>query len=246
MTRRHASESSTVWQSLIPKEPSSGLGTALAMAPTCKLADTPVATFLPTNYELGYAYPLVVWLHEKGGNEKHLPQVMQHISTQNYVAVAPQASQECADQVRTYRWVQQPAEIAAADQAVSGAIAVAKSEFSVHDGRIFLVGHGNGGSMALRLAMLSPERFAGVVSINGPVPRQHRLLRCVNRLRKLPFLISSSRYYPEYPESAVCQDLRLLHSAGCNVDIRQYPGSDDLTTCMLSDINRWMMEKVCG
>ncbi|QDU55329.1 alpha/beta hydrolase [Aeoliella mucimassa] len=239
-----ANESS--WQHLIPTPPTSGLGTALAMAPARTTVDTPVATFLPTNYEMGYSYPLIVWLHEKGGNERHLPQVMQHISTQNFVAVAPQASHECNDQLRSYQWVQQPVAIAAAGQAVSEAIDLARSEFSVHDSRIFLVGHGNGGSMALRLAMQTPERFAGVISINGALPRRHSLLRNVNRLRKLPFLLSSSRDYPQYPETAVCRDLRLLHSAGCNVDIRQYPGSDDLTTCMLADVNRWVMERVCG
>ena len=244
--RAAASASESPWQHLIPKPPTSGLGTALAMAPVRTTVDTPVATFLPTNYEMGYAYPLVVWLHEKGGNERHLPQVMQHISTQNYVAVAPQGSDECQGDLRGYRWLQQPSSITAADQAVSEAIEVARSEFNIHANRIFLVGHGNGGSMALRLAMQSPERFAGVISINGAVPRRHGLLRSVNRLRKLPFLISSTRCFPEYSELDVCHDLRLLHSAGCNVDIRQYPGSDDLTTCMLSDINRWMMDKVCG
>jgi hypothetical protein len=40
--------------------------------------------------------------------------------------------------------------------------------------------------------------------------------------------------------------LRLLHSAGCTVALRQYPGGDELTTGMLADINRWMMERVCG
>ena len=31
---------------------------------------TPSATFQPIHYEKGYAYPLVVWLHGPGGNER--------------------------------------------------------------------------------------------------------------------------------------------------------------------------------
>jgi hypothetical protein len=49
-----------------------------------------------------------------------------------------------------------------------------------------------------------------------------------------------------HPDRRVCSDLRLLHSAGCTVALRQYPGDDELTTSMLSDLDRWLMESVCG
>ena len=34
-------------------------------------------------------------------------------------------------------------------------------------------------------------------------------------------------------------------AAGCTVALRQYPCGDDLTTTMLADLNRWIMEVVC-
>ena len=238
--------SSTPWQSIIPQTPGSGIGPALVECHPHKIADAPVATFLPLNYEPGYAYPLVVWLHDSGGNERHLPQVMQHLSTQNYVAVAPRAIDESLDSMRGYRWVQQPDAILAASEAVSDAIDLAKEHFSIHDDRVFLVGHGDGGSMAVRLAALSPERFAGVATINGRLPQRHALMRNLNHLRQLPFFVASARDHQTYREHQVCNDLRLLHSAGCGVALRQYPGSDDLTTCMLDDVNRWLMDQVCG
>jgi phospholipase/carboxylesterase len=40
--------------------------------------------------------------------------------------------------------------------------------------------------------------------------------------------------------------LRLLHVAGCTVALRQYPGGDNLTSNMLSDLDRWVMELVCS
>ena len=55
-----------------------------------------------------------------------------------------------------------------------------------------------------------------------------------------------SRDSRDYPDRRVCDDLRLLHSAGCTVALRQYPGGDELTTNMLSDLDRWLMEFVCG
>lgn len=234
------------WQKLIPTPPESAMATALVEQRVRSSLAAPVASFLPLNYEPGYAYPLLVWLHDRGGSERHLPQVMQHLSTQNFVAVAPRGSHDCHSEVKGFRWVQQPSAIAAADAAVSDAIQLARQEFNIHSDRVFLVGHGDGGTMALRLALQSPHRFAGVASMNGRLPRRHHLLRKINHLRELPLFIASSRKYSGYSEMAVCSDLRLLHSAGCSLSLRQYPGDDDLTTCMLADVNRWVMEHVCG
>lgn len=234
------------WHNLVPDTSGGSIGSTLAECRVRKVPDAPVGTFLPLNYEPGYAYPLVVWLHESGGSERHLSQVMQHLSTQNFVAIAPRGLHESRDVQRGYRWLQQPDAIDAAGEAVIDAIDLADDHFNIHRERVFLVGHGEGGTMAMRLATLMPERFAGVASINGRLPRRFGLLRNVNRLRQLPFFFASSREYQQYREDQVCRDLRLLHAAGCGVALRQYPGSDDLTTCMLADINRWLMEHVCG
>lgn len=234
------------WNHLIPTPPASGLGGTLGEGRLSRPHDTPTTTFLPLSYEPGYAYPLLIWLHESDANERHLPQVMQHLSTQNFVAVAPRAPQASQSTERGYRWTQQPMAISEATDAVEEAIELARDKFNVHTDRVFLLGHGQGGTMALRLAMQSPQQFAGVASINGKVPRGHGLLRNINHLRQLPFFVASARQGRSYPERQVCRDLRLLHSAGCNVSLRQYPGDDDLTTCMLADVNRWVMGRVCG
>jgi hypothetical protein len=59
-------------------------------------------------------------------------------------------------------------------------------------------------------------------------------------------MVAMARSSPHYPEAHVCRDLKLMHAAGCTVALRQYPGSDELTTAMLSDLNSWAMELVCG
>ncbi len=235
------------WHPLIPTPPPHSVGAVLAPEPIRAAIAAPLATFLPVHYESGYAYPLLVWLHNSGESEQHLSQVMQHLSTQNYVAVAPRAPQEnqpCGTD--GFNWVQHPEAIAEAEEAVDEAIASAEERFHVHPDRIFLIGHGEGGSMALRLALQSPRRFAGVASIGGSLPRFHQPFRNINQLRHLPFFLASSRECRQYSEVDVCRDLKLLHAAGCSVALRQYPGADDLTTTMLSDINGWVMDHVCG
>jgi len=208
--------------------------------------DLPYATFAPIHYEDGYSYPLVVWLHDSDSNEQELRQVMPLISMRNYVAIAPRGT--CADTSKRGRfgWRQSGDAIEAAQSRISDCITIAEERFNIHPQRIFLVGRGTGGTMALRAAWTDPDRFAGVVAINGPLPSRLSPLRRVNEVRRVPCLLATSRDSQAYPSDRVCQDLRLLHVAGCTVALRQYPGGDDLTSNMLSDLDRWLMELVCA
>ena len=47
------------------------------------------ALFAPMHYEPGYAYPLIVWLHGTGGDQRQLQRVMPLVSMRNYVAITP-------------------------------------------------------------------------------------------------------------------------------------------------------------
>jgi phospholipase/carboxylesterase len=210
------------------------------------IGEAPLATFAPLSYEPGYAYPLIVWLHGSGGNERQLRQVMPHVSMRNYVAAAPRGTAIWDKGRSGFDWLQRSEHIEDAESRVFQAIAAAEKRYNIHDERVFLVGSGSGGTMALRIAWNNPQRFAGAATLGGPAPKRLCPLRCVNQMRHLPCLIAASRRSKAYPERRVCGDLRLLHSAGCTLALRQYPGGEELTTVMLADLNRWLMELVCG
>jgi phospholipase/carboxylesterase len=206
---------------------------------------TPFATFAPMHYEPGYKYPLVIWLHGALGDERQLRQVRPKISLRNFVAVAPRGTCSVRSDRQSYSWRQTRDAVEQAESRILESIEVGKRRFNVHPDRIFLVGIGGGGTMALRTAWNHPEKFAGVATFSGPMPAEDRPLRNVNALRKLPCFMATGRTSEQYPEADVCRDLRLLHAAGCTVALRQYPCGDDLTTVMLADLNRWIMEIVC-
>jgi phospholipase/carboxylesterase len=204
--------------------------------------ETPV-TFSPIHYESGYTYPLVVWLHDVGQSAACLGEAMKFISVRNYVAVAPQGDDLQSANADT-PWNQSPSEIASAEQRIVNAIAHAQQQFQIHSARVFLIGFGVGGTMAMRIALQCPERFAGAATIGGPLPVGHCPLRRINAIRDFPLLIASARRSKRYPERQVCANLRLLHSAGATVSLRQYPGADELTSQMLIDVDHWMMELI--
>jgi phospholipase/carboxylesterase len=206
----------------------------------------PFATFTPVNYEKNYAYPLVVWLHGTASNEHELRQVMPLVSMRNYVGLAPRGTWVDPRYSGRFGWRQTSDAIESAAARIASCVDLARKRFNIHPQRVFLVGHGSGGTMALRVAWSEPHRYAAAAAINGPLPTRFTPLGRVNDARRVPCFLAASRDSHAYPDRRVCGDLRLLHAAGCAVALRIYPGADRLTTTMLSDVNCWLMEHVCG
>lgn len=202
--------------------------------------------FAPINYERGYAYPLIVWLHGSCSNEDELPEVMPLISTRNYVAVAPRGTRHFKDIRGAYTWQDSHAGISQAIERVEECVELAQERFNVREDRVFIAGHCSGGTMAHRLALEYPERFAGAISLGGRVPRGSHLLKHFDRVRTLPLLLSVSPSEENYEIDEVMNDLQFLHLAGLSVSLRLYPEGDELTTVMLSDLNSWVMEVISG
>ncbi len=208
-------------------------------------ASCSLALFAPQHYESKYGYPLLVWLHGAGGDRRQIQRVMPLISMRNYVGVAPELGLGGREQCRLdCATADLPIEEAAL--AVDHAIETASERFHVRRDRVFLVGWEAGGTAALRLGLSDPVRYAGVVSLNGPFPTHARSLAQLDAARRLPLLLATGTDAVGYPQEQVCCDLRLLHAAGIQVALRQYPVGDELTTVMLSDINHWMMGIVTG
>lgn len=206
------------------------------------------ALFGPLHYEANYAYPLLVWLHGTGDSERQLPRIMPLVSMRNYVAVAPRgaASSATRGQRQDHGWDQSQAGVLRAGERVTECIEAAQQRFHVAQDRVFLVGYGTGGSMALRLALLDPYRFAGAASLGGPFPVGHCPLRRLDEVRHVPLLLATARDSTRYAPQQVASDLRLLHAAGMSLTLRQYPCRDELTTGMLGDLNRWLMGQICS
>lgn len=219
----------------------------------------PHVLFTPLHYEPGYAYPLLVWLHGPGADERQLIRIMPEISLRNYVAIGVRgilSERACPGKEQgkekgrrkqrpRYDWPQTPEHIAESADRVFRAIEIARAKRHVGRGRIFLAGSRTGGTMALRIAVQEPELFAGVISLGGPLPTGKSFLRHFSELGHLEVLVSVVRECPDYPSSLVCKDLRLLHLAGVGgIMLREYPAGWHLSRPMLRDVDRWIMERI--
>ena len=200
--------------------------------------------FFPLNYQSNYKYPLVVWLHSDGFNEDQINQVMPHISLRNLAGVGVRGSRAADANGQCFEWAQNSAGIGAAHDNVIAAVKEAQRRLSVHCDRIILAGYGSGGTMALRIAMREPRRFAGVASLGGMMPGNSIKQFDDLRSRRLPMLWQWAQGNDEYTQDQLNRDCQMAMSIGSQVEVRQYPGDDEMDTVVLSDLNDWVMRTV--
>lgn len=202
----------------------------LPVGPDGGMAGDAGRVFVPTGYEPGYAYPLIVWLSDPRRPSFDLGRTMARVSLRNHVAVQPLAAPGDADP----------------EAAVWRAIDRVQDALSIHPGRMFLVGHGRGGTEAFRMGCRHAGAFAGVVSLGGPFPHGERALARLAEVRRLPMLFCCRKEAPAAVLRPTEATLRLFHAAGATLAMRIYPGRDDLSRMILADVNRWLMDEICG
>jgi phospholipase/carboxylesterase len=218
----------------------------------------PHILFSPMHYEPNYAYPLLVWLHGTGGDERQLMRIMPAVSMRNYVAVAPRGllveqptrlptfdlsiSAILQRPKEQYDWIQSEYHHwSTIEQRLFDCVTVAQERCNVAAHRVFLAGFGTGGTAALRLAMLYPERFAGAAAFGGEIPDGNRIFPSWQMTQPLSIFLGVDGSAPDH----ACRMMELFYTAGLAAEVQEYPDVKQLTSAMLQDLNRWMMQVVC-
>ena len=226
----------------------------------------PHVLWSPLHYEPNYAYTLIVWLHGLGNDERQLMRIMPALSARNYVAIAPQGvtriEQTCSPELLSnpfdrcqqilaghkikteYDWPKTSEGIWEAEQRIFDCVSFAKQRCNIADHRVFLAGHGSGGTMAIRLALQFPDQFAGVISLNGLIPGDFRPLSRWTIARQLPLFLAFSRDVSNGSSEATCKAIELLHFAGCPTALKEYDTSHEIIPEMLRDANNWIMQTI--
>jgi phospholipase/carboxylesterase len=224
------------WQTYRPAE---GFYTSEVEAPR----PLPVRTFLPVGYEPRYAYPLLVFLHGDGGSEEQILRLAPRVSRRNCLAIGlrgpvplgPRPSGRLG-----FAWGD-AAHLAEVEDYVLRAVRQTRLHYHVHSERIYLAGFAEGATLAYRLAVSMPDKFGGVIALNGCMPRQDRPLLRLPEVRSLRAFIGHGIANSIVPLSLARADRRLLYSAGLEVEMHTYPTNHRLHAHMLRDVNRWLI-----
>jgi phospholipase/carboxylesterase len=207
----------------------------------------PVRTFLPAGYESNYPYPLLVFLHGHGGNEEQVMRLAPRISRRNYVCIGlrgPRPLDPRPGGRPAFSWGLDGQNDAQVEEYVLRAVEQTRRYYHVHSERIYLAGFCEGATLAYRLGLLFPDRFAGIISLNGALPRRGGPLLRLPDVRRLRVLIGHGIANAVIPLALARQDFRLLYAAGLPVRLLTYAANHRLHRDMLRDVNRWIMQAI--
>lgn len=206
--------------------------------------DCPHRLFMPEHYEEKYAYPLVIWLHSHGSSEYELDGVMPHLSLRNYVGIAVRGTQVSQANQRRFLWGKSATTMAVAEEIVFQAIDAFSDKISIDHQKIFLAGHGAGGTLAQWIGLRHSQKFAGIVSVHGAFPRRSKTLVHWKQSRKVPVLFMYGERSELCNTDEVCRSLQQVHLAGLRYQFAQFATGDDLDSSMTGMANRFMMNQI--
>ena len=112
--------------------------------------DRPVRLFLPADYQPKYAYPLLVVFHAEGGDADAAARMVPGLSRRNYIAACPRAT-VALDPGPTGRPAFGWDDSERTHNSLLETLAHVRREYHVHTERVYLVGVGEGASVAYRL-----------------------------------------------------------------------------------------------
>jgi phospholipase/carboxylesterase len=207
----------------------------------------PLRIFLPSGYEPNYAYPLLVFFHGHGSSEEQVLRLAPKLSRRNYIYISvrgPNILGVRPDGRLGYTWGSDGQADALIEDYVLGAVEQTRRHFHIHSERVYLAGFREGATPAYRLALAFPEKLAGVISLNGCMPRSGAPLLRYPEIRQLRVLIGHGIANAVVPLVMARADFRLLYTAGLDVQMHTYPTTHRLHPDMLRDINRWVMEAI--
>ena len=207
----------------------------------------PIRTFLPEQYQNRYAYPLLVLFHGRGGNEEQILRNVPLISRRNFIGMSirgPETIGTRGDGGAACGWGDgNPADCA---DTVSDAVRLLRRQHNIHERRIYLIGVNDGAGAAYRAAFAMSEPVAGIIAINGALPRLQGKLPLFNldEVRKQRVLICQSTNATTAEELDVLRDRKLFHAAGAEVAYRRFRSAAAVPPEMLREANRWIIDQI--
>ena len=209
------------------------------------LPDRPVRTFLPTDYQPRYAYPLVVLFHGNGGSEESVGRLAPRLSRRNYVCISLRGPKDLgrrADGRAAFGWATDNSDDGMIEEYLVNAVEQTRRTYHVHSERVYLAGVCEGAEVAYRLGLGMADRVAGVIALNGQIPKGTGApLFRLGAVRNLRVLIGHGVENPAVPYASAQRDYRLLYAAGADVRLVGYPTNHKIHPNMLRDVNRWIM-----
>lgn len=203
----------------------------------------PMSLFLPQAYEPRYPYPLLVFLHGHGEQERQWIDAVPNLSRRNYICIGLRGIRriERGNDQSGFGWGRHRRCDGMIEEYVLSAVQETMRVCHVHSERIFLAGFCEGASVAYRLGFSFPDKFAGIVALNGWLPEGPIPLGKPSQQSNLGVFVGHGTENNAVPLERAREAYQLLVAAGMKVSLRLYPSGHSLCPNMLRDVDRWLI-----
>lgn len=205
----------------------------------------PMSLFLPQAYEPRYPYPLLVFLHGHGEQERQWIDAVPNISRRNYICIGLRGPRrvEREDGEDGFGWGRHRRCDGIIEEYVLAAVQETMRVCHVHSERIFLAGFCEGASVAYRMGMAFPDKFAGIVALNGWLPDGPLPMKTRDERDGVGVFIGHGTLNEDVSMQKAREAYQLLMATGLDVTLRLYPTGHSLCPNMLRDVDRWLIRE---
>jgi len=203
------------------------------------------AVHVPRFCEPGYAYPLIVWFHDAGGDEQEALRVLPLISGRNYAGMSLRGPLPVTNGLpRQRRWSFADSYLDLLEDELAVGLQHAVERVNVHLDRVVVAGIGQGATLALRMLLRRPEWFAGAACLGAEWTADNRF-EWWGQYANKPLWLGHIRGWSDDRTTAAIRSARLLASAGFDVTTRVGDFEDADPSRLGAEIDRWMMQSLC-
>ena len=200
---------------------------------------------MPELYEPGYAYPLIVWLHDEGADESELLRALPWVSDRNYAGLAVRGPLPVLNGLpHRRRWSVADRYLTMLEDELSVALEQALEHVNIHRERIVVAGMGQGATLSLRLMLRRPEWFAAAVCVGGEWAATNRF-EAWGRYAHKPLWLGQIEGWTDASSQSAIGRARLLRAVGFDVTTHVVDFDDADPANLGHAIDRWLMQTLC-
>jgi len=198
-------------------------------------------------------HPAIIAFHGWGANALDLLGLAPYIAEGRCIVICPQGSIEVAiGPTRGFGWYQirtggpqDPAQLETVTRAAAAFVDAALERYPIDRRKLIILGFSQGGSMAYRLAMTNPAKYAAMVAISSWfAPELKELANDRDALERLPTLIQHGRADDMIEIARARTSVDHLRELKIPVTFREYDCGHEITAESLQDLSQFLIQKV--
>ena len=189
--------------------------------------------------------PTVVAIHGHGANGQDLIGLAPHLGGGRVLMLCPQA--EFPIGPGSYTWFDRPPDGSRSVEEVERVAAALRvfidatvQRVGGDPARVVILGFSQGGTLAYRLGLAEPRRFAGIAALSTYLPDD--LVGAVDReaVGAVPLLVQHGTSDPMIDVERARASRDLLTSIGAQPEYLEYPMAHEIGRQSLTDLDRWV------